>query len=548
MSYKRGSPKTAKRLLIVCSVLVLVADVLSPLLVAAQTACGDYDCFDESEFDTDDPDHDGWVPANGGNSMDTDLGWLETKTFGALWWATSADGVLTASGTSPTIYKIVYLQPGTYRMVLRAGSDKVWGVIENTVFTRATPSGGVTFGTGSFILGDSFETLITDEFSVASPGDVIFELSGDSSATLYYDYIWIVASDTPTATPGPGTPTATTIPPSATPIATATPFCIAAPATPTPGPPQFELTPTPSPTPNPFTNWTVFDPFDYATLGDIWEVAGNGVYNSLNTGRGTSKPGAAFIPYSVDPPGWTYAEMEREALIWQPSPVISDTAYVDGWARTDFVPQGTSVYIEIWYLDTDTLLWSQAATTQVSASNWYNFHHAITPTLEIAAIAFLSSRDDDATDGGVYLDDVYIYNDLDNAPYCDGSYPPGTDRHGSGDPVGSEPTTTTTISIPANRACPPDLEVPNNFWGPLLAQLTLFLDSIFAFAPGHTPGSLTQQTTDLVASPVGTYTLLASVFFDLRIPATAASLILLLEGVRAIWSVWLLVKKSIPFL
>ena len=531
---------------------LLVASIIAALIVNvigvifAQSDCGDYECIDESNFSDDDLN--GWTASNGGNFTDTALAWMASKTFGLLWWSSTADGVLTATGTKPIFNKTISLMPGNYRMIVRVASDKQCGLLGNTLRAYATPPGGVTFGVDSWSVTDRFDAITSDAFVVSAPGDVTIELSGENSVMLYFDYIWIVEDNTvATATPAAGTPSATPIPASATPIATATPFCIAAPSTPTPGPPQFELTPTPSPTPNPLTNWTVFDPFDYATLRDIWEVAGNGVYNSLSTGRGTSKPGAAYIPYSVDPPGWTYAEMEREALIWQPSPVISDTAYVDGWARTDFVPQGTSVYIEIWYLDTDTLLWSQAATTQVSASNWYNFHHAITPTLEIAAIAFLSSRDDDATGSGVYLDDVYMYNDLDNAPYCDGSYPSGTDRHGSGDPV-NDPTTTTTITIPANRPCPIDVKVPNNFWGPLLAGMTLFLDQIFSAAPYHTPDLITDMARDFLLSPVSIFFILAATLFDLRIYLVVMLIFYVSVAVQIPFAVWQIVKENVPFL
>jgi len=539
MSPKTGLPKTAKRLLPLVVICSLIAANFAPLF-AQTTPCGDYDCVDQSEFATDDPARNGWVAGNGGTISDTELGWLASKSFGALWWATSAQGVLTAKGTKPLISKIVYLEPGRYRMVLRVGSDKVWGIIGNQLFTRATPPGGTTFGTGSFSVSDSFKTLITDEFTVSSPGDVMIEFSGQESVMLFFDYVWVVKDTTATPTPGPGTPSATPLPATSTPIPTPTPFCIDAPPTATPGPPQFQLTPTPSPTPNPQTSFTVLDQFVFVTLSDIWEAAGNGVYVSLSTGRATAKPGAVFIPYSVDPPGWTFVDMERTALIWQPSTVLSSTIYVDGWGRADIVPQGTSAFVEVWKLDAGTLLWSQAGTSQISAGNWYNFHQSLSSAGGIAAVAFLTSRSDAPTSGGLYIDDIYMYGDLANAPFCDGTYisPPGG---------GTEPTDTTVITIPADRTCPPDVRVPNNFWGPLLAQLTLFLDAIFAFAPGHTPGSITLMLNDLVASPFGTYTILASVFFDLRVSAVMTGLILLMEGVRAIWSIWLAVKKTIPF-
>lgn len=518
--------------------MALVVNLLGFVGRAFATTCGDYECVDQSEFSTDDPAHFGWLPSNGGNHTDNVVGWVSTMNFGLPWLGTSADGVLTVAGSSPTFHKTMYLQPGQYLIVTRAGTSfNLFG--SDRLFMNVTPAGTTSFNVGSFPIPNNFQTIISNEFTVSSPGDVDIELQGDSSTTLYFDYIWIVQSSTPTPTPGAGTPTVTPVPAAATPIPTGTPYCITESATATPGPPQFELTPTATPSPN-LNNWTVLDHFDFATLSSIWTVAGNGVYNSFSTGRGTSKPGAVFIPYSVAPGGWDHTSMLRTALIWRPTDVLTDTVYTDGWARADFVPTGTAVTAEVWTLDGGTLEWSQADTTQVSSGSWYNFHTELTSAGGVVAVAFLSSRSDDATSGGIYLDDIYIYGDLANSPRCDGAYisPPGG---------GPEPPDTTPITFPSDKPCPPNLNVPNNFWGPLLANLTLFLDGLFAFSPLHNNLNLAGTVRDLINAPIFIYLQLIAMFFDLRIPIAVVLVIIAINVADTIYNTWIKVKDAIPF-
>jgi len=525
---------------------VILINLLSVVGSALATACGDYDCVDQSEFATDDPDHDGWVASNNsdvpGGVFNTTFGWLDHKNFGMLWWATAADGVLTAEGDKVGLYKTIFLYPGIYRIVMRAAADKKFGLFSVSLTPNGTPAGGTTYGLGSWSLTDSFQTYTSDEFTVHAAGDVTFELDGDEGRQKYYfDYIWIVQNTTATPTPGAGTPTVTPIASTATPIPTGTPYCVSSSPTATPGPPQFQLTQTPTPTPDPLINWTVLDRFDFVSFSNIWTVAGSGVYVSLSTGRASSVPGAAFIPYSVPPGGWTHVDMERKALIWEPDTVLTGTVYADGWGRADLVPQGESSYLELWTLDGGTLLWSQAITVQVSALNWYNYHASLTSAGGIAAIAFLSSRTDGAVTGGVYVDDVYFYGDLANSPLCDGTYI---------NPVGGGGTapTGTRMEFPGDKPCPPDLKVPNNFWGTLLANLTLFFDGIFAFTPLHAQLGLSERIGDLISSPIVIYLQLLALFFDLRIPLAVLGVIVLINVGITIYDTWIKVKDAIPFL
>jgi hypothetical protein len=90
--------------------------------------------------------------------------------------------------------------------------------------------------------------------------------------------------------------------------------------------------------------------------------------------------------------------------------------------------------------------------------------------------------------------------------------------------------------------------VPNNFWGPLLAQLTVFLDNIYAFAPYHEPSSLTELVRNMIGSPIAVYLGVAATFFDLRIPLICIGIVLTLTIGRTIRGVWIIIKESIPFL
>lgn len=547
-SYSRKARKLFPGFLL----LVIIANLFGFVGLAFATGpCGEYTCVDQQEFDADDPNHGGWLPSNGGDGLgDTELGWLARKSFGLFWWATSANGVLTVKAvgqnTNTRFNKTVHVQPGVnYRVVMKVASD--FASVGSGITVRATPPGGTTFQLGNVDASDGFITFITPHnFNITSPSDVNFEISDNIQAarTLYFDFIWIVESNIALPTPGPGTPTATTVPDSATPIPTSTPYCVTSTATPTPGAPQFELTPTATPTPiaKPFR---VVDNFDGQTLVDFWRVAGNGVYVSTSTGRADSEPGAVFIPYSVPPGGWDHTAMLRTALIGDPRVVaafenfttpISGTVYVDGWGRTDFMPEGMSAYVEVWTLNSDTHEWSSADTAQVSTGSWYNFHIEITATDGIDAIAFLSNRSDGATSGGVYLDDLDIYQDLSFAPNCSGFFFHTTS--GSGTP----------IVFPIDKPCPPDLKVPNNFWGPLLASLTLVGDQLFALTPLHVRLEMADKVRGFISSPIFFYVGLLAALFDLRIPIGCIGVVIAMNVALSIYNAWLLIKEAIPFL
>jgi hypothetical protein len=294
----------------------------------------------------------------------------------------------------------------------------------------------------------------------------------------------------------------------------------------------------------------VLDKFDHFAISEqsVWQVTGTGVHIVQNTGRSTASLGAVYIPYSVDPPAWTYEEMERTALTFIPEISIDGTFYIDGWAQADFVPEGETAALEIWVLDEGTFLWGQTEVITASAQYWYNFHAEVSTSNGALAIAFLSSRSDEGS-GGMFMDDVYLYGDLSLAPRCDGSYPEGT-TIGSGllprdEGAGIPPF---TIDWPANKPCPRDYLVPNNFWGPLLFQLAIFVEQTFAFSPYHEPSSITEMVRNFIGSPIAVYFGVASTFFDLRIPIICLLIVLALSIGRVVRGIWMIVKESIPFL
>lgn len=557
----------AKKRLI--ALLIVSSFILLPLFAPAaqaQDECAGYtECTDLSNFDS---DLDGWALERTAGST---LEWLSSKTFGMLWWTSSADGVMKFSGTS-RIQKQVYMQPGHYRILYRGAADKQWNgwILQNPFVVFKAQAGASLHALTAVEVGQSFEDVRSEIFVVDNPGQVMIEIfTIDTPATLYFDYIWIVRDDTgATATPYPGGPptptplsgTPTPVPTQATPIATPTgQYCVSAP-TPTPGPPQFS-TPTatatagPSPTPAPDTGWSYLDTFSTA-LND-WTVFGNNVYVTFNVNHTTANSmdlaRAAFVGYNSTV-ALTTTSTFTSALAFGVVGGFTLPFYIDGWAQGDSLPQGESAYVELWVRDEPQGLWYKIDQQQVSARNWYTFHFTVNAPAggsgSISAFAFVTRRTDDPGSGGIYLDDIYFYGDLDNARRCNGTYPSTTTVLSS--PVGRSDEVegdedTGTLNWPEGKPCPPDITVPNNFWGPMLAQLTVFLDNIYAFAPYHERDTLTEMVRTFLGSPITVYFGMAATFFNLRIPLLAFTLVLMLNIGRVIRGVWIIIKDSIPF-
>lgn len=115
----RFSSKLRSRTVAALLLLVIVVNLLGLSLPAWAITCGPYDCSDVSDFDA---DVNGWALER---TTGATLDWLESKSFGFWLWASTATGVLRASGDF-RIQKQIYLEPGNYRILYRAAADQQW--------------------------------------------------------------------------------------------------------------------------------------------------------------------------------------------------------------------------------------------------------------------------------------------------------------------------------------------------------------------------------------------------------------------------------------
>lgn len=544
------------KLILIALALCTLISPLATITAYADESCGNYTCAAREEFDADIGE---WLPSTA-EEHETRLSWLAEKSVGFVWAPSRGTGVMQVSGSGRPIAEWpVYLDAGTYRMVARAAADGFRGIEWPSLTVRLYGPDGEDLLTGgelflAYGVAGEFREFESTEFTLTSSGPVNVALQqalGGNNTNVYYDYVWIVRDDTPTPTPAAGTPTTTPAPAGATPIPPGAAYCVAAVPTPTPGPGQFGATPTPTPAPG----WNVFDSFDAAPLSSVWRARGSGIAVRNNVGRPGTRVGSVFVPYSPET-GLTYAsELTRTALILERAFTLP--FFVTLYAQADFVPAGGAAYVEAWVLDPaydagsgPAPRWLKADQEQISARQWYPTYWVINPPVggsgEVTAIAFVTRRGN-STSGGAYIDDLYLFSSEALAPRCDGTYPgfgnPGNPGEGGG---GDD---SYTISLPEGRTCPPPvMDVPNNFWGPLLAGLTEAVDNLGEEFPGYAPGGLVSQTQELIASPLGTAFALTAAFIDIRWGLFFLSIYWSLEIARAIWSAWIAVKKTIPFL
>ena len=539
-------------LLIFSTLLSLGGASLSAGPAAAQSDCGGYTCVDASNFDS---TVDGWAAG----TPETQVSWIESKAFSGNFWL-PRDGVLKSYTTNADSLVIVkkefYAQPGQYRVLWSSGADGldtwVTRVYVVSKVSQANDVGGTQIAKAEAIR--AFQEHTSDLFTVTAPGSITIIFATTTNVYYYMDYAWLVQDTGATATPVPGQATATPRPGTpipegaqATSIAVPTQYCYTLGATATPGLPQFGPTATPTATPNAVTDWAVFDAFDLGGLSSLyWRMTGSYVDGSTDTTHSGTHYGAVSIGFTVDPPGWDGTSLTRSGIVFERSGGFPNPFYVDGWSMAEVIPTGATASLQV-YKYSDIGIWSSAGSQQISARNWYPFHVTIS-TADIQAIAILTTRSDEpvAGSGAAYVDDVLVYGNTTWAPRCDGSLPAGANVI-SGEIA---PTTadSTQMLWPLGRLCPKDLTAPNNFWGPLLAQLTLFMDHLSAFWPLHVEGITTDIARSLIQSPLVTFVVLAGTFFDLRLPLLAVSIILAAEGARAALSIWMVIKRAIPFL
>jgi hypothetical protein len=458
------------------------------------------------------------------------------------------DGAIYTLVDGVRFYKTVTLPPGHYQVAVRLaayenGSSLVQGGI-------LRPNGTET-NLGSATFGSSPNVKIFSEFELTSPGDVTLWI--DASFAIIIDYVWVISSLTPTATPGAGTPTATSVPNTATPANTPTPYCVNR-GTPTPGFPQSGSTATP--TPYWQNDFTYYYNFDSQTVNPIqtlyWTAQGAGIAQSAN-GRGTSQSSSIFVPFSV------YGEVgsTRKAIMHSlPLETFTSTVTtmsVDAWARASFVAQSTTAKAEIWYQDgLDN--WHEAVSVTVGTSYWYALHAVISDVNGIDVVALVNSVSDASTVNGVYWDDVYFYgNPTKNAPDCNSWFI--TEGYGNPDiePSGNNvsegvdtvPPSSVSITVNGNKTCPADYNTPNNIWGFILTGLMYASDVFFGPFAAHEIGATYDAINNLISSPMGTMFVWVSILFDWTIPVWTAGILATLQTIYTVILVWKGTRRSL---
>lgn len=529
------SPSILSRVWQRLSLLVLAAIILALLLLLAGSTgvraqsggdgCPDGPrCVYAGNFDS---DTDGW------KGDDASVDWLYGKALGS----SLAIGILHLHDTlidpnrsillPPGAYKTFTLQPGFYKIYLRGGQDWAWpptknsqsvNVVGDPIYTENSQLHQDTF-LGAFSAW-YYVDFTTDIFEVTQPGTVRVQIS--AAAPAYYDYIWIEkqADDSPTPTPcgycltpTTGGPTATVTPTplptdqQSTPAPTGTIVCNAATPTPT-GIPAYA-------TPEPTVELAQLEQFHELLFSIVnpqsyWSRMGD-VSIDLSNNHSGNGTGSAQISY--DPHGdiSTIGVFTNAIML---ATGYSYPVWVNAWVTTDMVPVGETAYAEIW--ETTGGSWTRKSSTVISYGHWYPINAAIDTS--VTHIAFVGRRTDAPVGAHLSLDDVYLYAPETAAPNCGGNYPSETTSIGGLPLNATYGGNSTVLWWPADRPCPAPQSVPNNFWGPILSAITIFIDQQFAWAPLHQSGYLTTLFQNTLMSPIGVLFTFCAILFDWSIP------------------------------
>jgi hypothetical protein len=500
--------------------LSLLAAVLlaAPLVArAAEFACGEYTCVAAIEWDG---PHD-WTVAPHSSSGGADINILDSYTWtNPFALGSTGYGVLEVNpGTRGVGINLTNwdVPPGTYRIITRMGSFRANTLTNQSFAVEVIDAARTRTALWNWRVPAFFEEYISETFTVSTAGPITISFIGDARKTFYMDYVWVVK-----VASGPGTPTATLLPATATPAPTSTPYCYAPP--PTPAVPPFGATATP--TPNPNSDWFVYTDFNGSSLPAGWSQSG--------TGSITVAYGAAYIPASTagDRIGLTH---ER---------TFNTPFYITGRASAQLVPAGKTMRLEVWLFDGS---WSKATEFIISSGRAYPFYYQVN-SAGVTAVSFSGRMSDESTDYGISLEYLWLFGRRERGPICGASGQPV-------DPIkappleGPPPEGHPITGWPADKPCPGAvLTEPNNFWGPLLTGLTLFMDQLTAPWPAHEPSSMTSAMQTFVSAPIWAYPSLIGLLFDLRPLLLGVLAVLAMELVRAFWSLWMLVKKTVPFL
>ena len=466
--------------------------------------------------------------------------WLPTHSFGMVFVSSDA-GVLKLSPSSASSQGDFQMRrdidvPASqrYSMKIRFATDEPW-IIGSGAYIRVNiiqESGTYTYthwmGTGGreeFINRDLGGALYLYgvRFPIganldAGPSTISIQVVNLGSGRSFYLAgmgMGIVEESSlplqPTPTVGPTLAVPTAQPPAAN-------WC-AQPANPS-------LSPGPTPTPNPARF--------QASLRD-------GRTNALWVTQGYTYSVGSLYNYPGSPLGAIALPRRASGTAFASSAIIAyqgitpiDPFYFAGYARNSSLSIGQSTNIIIWTTN-DGSTWTRAYTISVgAATTWYPFSVSIAGG-SVQAVAI--SAEHSGGTGEMYLDNLYAYGPSGYAPSCDQTV--------------SEASTIVNqrwIEYPADKPCPPSTIIqPNNFWGPLLSELTLLLDNLFAFSPSHTPGSLSGPMGQIMDSQGWTYTHMLFSLMDFSPLFLAFSVMLGMEGFRALAMAWIWILRVLPF-
>ncbi|MCS6909083.1 MAG: hypothetical protein NZM11_00715 [Anaerolineales bacterium] len=528
-----------RRVLVVASLFLLALWVWRAN-AHAQADCGGYTCVDVSDFAS---GLNGWTPGLYTSlTLTNSLTFTGGGIFGWGGWTSTANGVLIVRNTvspdapptswpDPEFSKTVSLTPGTYRLMYRvsyAWSPKVRIEADNAhgiVITPALPRCEYTSP------GRRFNQCEEAAFTVDRTTNVKFTLSFPELLPepldpnlAAFDYIWIVRTSTYYPTPNPATPTRPFV---STPLPQATPRCQPR-ATPTP---SYYGTPTPTPAGDDMQYLERFNTNDWSRLWQpsnayVWRTSPNRGVDSQGFGASV---GITFAPASQTPDS-------APALIYSLS--SSRTVYLDGWVYAASIPSGTIARVRVWRFDGGS--WSVVSEHNASSGTWHPFGATI--PAPFTAIAISAVRTDGNTTDYLNVDDLLLYNNLAYRPYCDGSFPPGPG--GSTDPYNPSGSTGWVIPYPQDKSCPPPVNVPNNFWGPILANLTVWVDTLFAESPEQEPGRIPEGVR-MVLTPFMIAMTLAAVFLNLQTFVWAVGIRVTVTGFLLARAIWLFIVRTI---
>ena len=268
-------------------------------------------------------------------------------------------------------------------------------------------------------------------------------------------------------------------------------------------------------------------------LSSRWSRSGNVV----PSGSDHTGDGGVSIKIQYDP-HWatTTASGFDQALILETN--FGVATWVNAYAQADVVLAGGSAKMEIWELVGST--WSRVGSDSIGAQYWYPIHAAISASA--THIAFVPARSDTPSAGWTYLDDVYIYSPEANQPYCSGGYPTGTMAINGGDI--SNGNGSTTIMYPVGKECPTSIMQPNNIWGMLLAQATLFLDGQMAWAPSHVLGATRDLAQQFMLGPLGGIIQIGTIILDWSVPITMLKIYIAFQAGLAVIGIWKTIRRA----